>query len=199
MARSATGRRSHAARRTRCFAGLGAPCHARAAYSSRRRRLPDRAGNRLQLGWVWHFAEYCGFFAHRHGTCLNRRMESSMESRSELRSEENAGAVGDRPARPEVDSLLARAGTRPPSNEVRASLAAIQAARDGRGAAVAARFASRAGADHGDPRGGRCRNLRAGGAPACATSRGGRGARGGGAGDGGATGGPGAARGRLRG
>src|SRR5205807_2601419 len=73
--------------------------------------------------------EYCGFFAHRHGTCLNRRMEPSMESRSELRSEENAGAVGDRPARPEVDSLLARAGTRPPSNEVRASLAAIQAAR----------------------------------------------------------------------
>jgi hypothetical protein len=56
-------------------------------------------------------------------------MEPSMESRSELRSEENAGAVGDRPARPEVDSLLARAGTRPPSNEVRASLAAIQAAR----------------------------------------------------------------------
>ena len=52
-----------------------------------------------------------------------------MESRSELRSEENAGAVSDRPARPEVDSLLARAGTRPPSNEVRASLAAIQAAR----------------------------------------------------------------------
>ena len=47
-----------------------------------------------------------------------------MESRSESRSEENAGG-----ARPEVDSLLARAGTRPPSEEVRASLAAIQAAR----------------------------------------------------------------------
>src|SRR4051812_13471443 len=92
------------------------------------RRLPDRAGNRLQLvGCI--SPECCGFFAHRHGTCLNRRMEPSMESRSELRSEENAGAVGDRPARPEVDSLLARAGTRPPSNEVRASLAAIQAAR----------------------------------------------------------------------
>ena len=47
-----------------------------------------------------------------------------MESHSESRSEENAGG-----ARPEVDSLLARAGTRPPSEEVRASLAAIQAAR----------------------------------------------------------------------
>lgn len=47
-----------------------------------------------------------------------------MESRSESRSEENAGA-----ARPEVDALLARAGSRPPSDEVRASLAAVQAAR----------------------------------------------------------------------
>ncbi len=49
-----------------------------------------------------------------------------MESHSESRSEENAGG-----ARPEVDSLLARAGagSRPPSDEVRASLAAIQAAR----------------------------------------------------------------------
>lgn len=47
-----------------------------------------------------------------------------MESHSESRSEENAGG-----ARPEVDSLLARAGSRPPTEEVRASLAAIQAAR----------------------------------------------------------------------
>jgi len=52
-----------------------------------------------------------------------------MESHSELRSEENAGAAGDRPSKRDVDSLLARAGTRPPSDEVRASLAAIQAAR----------------------------------------------------------------------
>jgi len=52
-----------------------------------------------------------------------------MESLSEQRSEDSAGAGADRPSRPEVDSLLARAGTRPPSSEVRASLAAVQAAR----------------------------------------------------------------------
>ncbi len=45
-----------------------------------------------------------------------------METQSESRSGEEAG-------RPEVDSLLARASSRPPSEEVRASLAAIQAAR----------------------------------------------------------------------
>ena len=47
-----------------------------------------------------------------------------MESHSESRSGENAGERA-----PEVDSLLARAGARPPSTEVRASLAAVQAAR----------------------------------------------------------------------
>ena len=36
---------------------------------------------------------------------------------------------GERPSRPEVESLLARPGSRPPTEEVRASLAAIQAAR----------------------------------------------------------------------
>ncbi len=53
-------------------------------------------------------------------------MESSIESRSESRSEDEAGT--ERAGR-DVESLLARAGSRPPSEEVRASLAAIQAAR----------------------------------------------------------------------
>jgi Flp pilus assembly protein TadD len=53
-------------------------------------------------------------------------MESSIESHSESRSEDEAGT--ERAAR-DVDSLLARTGSRPPSEEVRASLAAIQAAR----------------------------------------------------------------------
>jgi hypothetical protein len=57
------------------------------------------------------------FFAHMRETCLNRHMEPSEE------------IGGERPSRPEVESLLARPGLRPPTEEVRASLAAIRAAR----------------------------------------------------------------------
>ncbi len=57
------------------------------------------------------------FFAQLRETCLNRHMEPSEE------------IGGERPSRPEVESFLARPGLRPPTEEVRASLAAIRAAR----------------------------------------------------------------------